>query len=331
MTYRPKVNDCGPNPAPEGSPYISNIALHLEQVVDYYPYGKVLREFKSGKEKYCYQGMHKDEELGENLFYTHFRQLDTDLGRWWRIDPVFKANWSPYVSMSNNPVLRIDPRGDDDYYDMNGKFIGSTSSGDAIRLIERSQYNEIVKKVDESKPEGVNDFVWNATKGMKLQKELSQVGVKVQVQSQEAQQALMDQLLAKHLNTGKEQGAFIILDVKNAKLYIQEDKGAKGTAKSIRFSNLTYSGDKKTIPGNSSLVVIADIHTHDTYGGPSTPENGAYGQNQNDLVFAQQENSTKYVKDLGGISKVTPDGRVVIEMPVTINTAIDALQEYGTR
>lgn len=75
------------------------------------------RHGSSNEYRYGYNGMEKDDELkGEGNSYTsYFRKLDPRIGRWFSIDPVYKAHTSPYVSMSNDPITRIDPDGDNDY------------------------------------------------------------------------------------------------------------------------------------------------------------------------------------------------------------------------
>jgi len=77
-----------------------------------------------------------NETKGEgNSYTTHFRQLDPRIGRWLTIDPIFKDFQSPYVSMSNNPIWRIDPNGDDDFFDSNGNFLFSTNFGNEVRIV----------------------------------------------------------------------------------------------------------------------------------------------------------------------------------------------------
>ncbi|WP_353780188.1 RHS repeat-associated core domain-containing protein [Winogradskyella sp. 3972H.M.0a.05] len=86
---------------------------------------------------YGFQGQEKDYEIkGEgNSYTTHFRFHDSRIGRWLSLDPVFKADQSPYISMSNNPITRIDPRGDDDFFDAKGNYLFSTATGDEVRII----------------------------------------------------------------------------------------------------------------------------------------------------------------------------------------------------
>jgi RHS repeat-associated protein len=85
---------------------------------DYYPFGMQMpgREFSLEEYRYGYQGSEKDNELaGEgNMYTTHFRALDTRIGRWLSVDPkVSELPWqSSYCSMDNNPLFYNDPVGD---------------------------------------------------------------------------------------------------------------------------------------------------------------------------------------------------------------------------
>ena len=86
---------------------------------DYYPFGMLMpnRHGQSENYRYGYQGSEKDNEVhGQNgsSYTTHFRQLDTRIGRWLSRDPLAnKFPWqSPYVSMDNNPIKNNDKNGD---------------------------------------------------------------------------------------------------------------------------------------------------------------------------------------------------------------------------
>jgi RHS repeat-associated protein len=75
-------------------------------------FGKTLRSFNGGN-KYGHQGSQRENELSENDYYTHFRGLDDDIARWKQIDPIFSPSESPYVSMSDNPVMFNDVLGNE--------------------------------------------------------------------------------------------------------------------------------------------------------------------------------------------------------------------------
>ena len=65
--------------------------------------------------KYKYNGIELDEDLGLNAYEAYYRILDPAIGRWWQIDPKIEegqVNLSPYTSMANDPMKLSDPRGD---------------------------------------------------------------------------------------------------------------------------------------------------------------------------------------------------------------------------
>jgi len=84
----------------------------IEHVADYFPYGKMLREFvDSYEEKYLTTQHERDVETG--LDYRGARYYDADLGRFLSTDPLAKdfAAWSPYNYVMANPVIFVDPDG----------------------------------------------------------------------------------------------------------------------------------------------------------------------------------------------------------------------------
>jgi RHS repeat-associated protein len=81
------------------------------------PFGMVMPNRNGGEGyRYGYQGSEKDDEVkgSGNSYTTHFRMLDPRIGRWMSIDPEAKRlPWhSPYVSMSDNPIIYTDENGD---------------------------------------------------------------------------------------------------------------------------------------------------------------------------------------------------------------------------
>jgi RHS repeat-associated protein len=89
----------------------------IRNSTDYSPFGVELdgRTVSLEGYRFGYQGSEKDNEFkGEgNSYTTEFRQLDTRLGRWLSVDPMYaKFPWqSPYVSFDNNPICFKDPLG----------------------------------------------------------------------------------------------------------------------------------------------------------------------------------------------------------------------------
>jgi RHS repeat-associated protein len=66
--------------------------------------------------RYKYNGIELNEDLGVNTYDAYFRELDYQTGRWWQIDPKVDAGYegvSPYASMYNDPIRFSDPLGDE--------------------------------------------------------------------------------------------------------------------------------------------------------------------------------------------------------------------------
>ena len=88
-----------------GSSYIIN-------ALDYYPYGKVLREYDNGAgDKYLTTQHERDQETG--LDYRGARYYDSDVARFLSLDPK-AAKYpmlSPYNYVAGNPIVLVDPDG----------------------------------------------------------------------------------------------------------------------------------------------------------------------------------------------------------------------------
>ncbi len=86
--------------------------VNIEYAADYYPYGKVLREFVNERaEKYLTTLHQRDEETG--LDYRGARYYDSDVARFLSLDPLAKdyVAWSPYNYVLGNPITFTDPTG----------------------------------------------------------------------------------------------------------------------------------------------------------------------------------------------------------------------------
>jgi RHS repeat-associated protein len=98
------VNCPGTNPQPSYS---------FNYISDYYAFGKILRSYvPSVLDRYGYQGCEREKRISDNNYSTHYRELDSDIGRWWSVDPKMKYSETAYSIFANNPILNTDPRGD---------------------------------------------------------------------------------------------------------------------------------------------------------------------------------------------------------------------------
>jgi len=79
---------------------------------NYYPFGKVLREYVNGdKERYLTTQHERDNETG--LDYRGARYYDSDVARFLSLDPLASdyPSWSDYNYVMGNPIVFVDPDG----------------------------------------------------------------------------------------------------------------------------------------------------------------------------------------------------------------------------
>ena len=94
------------------------LTAEVESFANYYPFGWTMPglEGNFGNYRYGFNGMEKDDELSNNgsLYTSLYRINDTRLGRWFSVDPLQNKfpQYSPYMSMDDNPVALNDPNGD---------------------------------------------------------------------------------------------------------------------------------------------------------------------------------------------------------------------------
>ena len=86
---------------------------------DYYPFGMTEpgRSYTRPGDDYRfgYTGHEKENDLAEGVYTTEYRLLDTRLGRWLSVDPLFTGypDMSSYNYCGGNPVMFWDPDGEE--------------------------------------------------------------------------------------------------------------------------------------------------------------------------------------------------------------------------
>ena len=142
------ITDIDYEPILENSAEIPIFVPDVLSYNDYYPFGMLVpnRNYSSPSYRYGFQGQEKDDEISGNgnSSTSFFRQFNLRLGRAFSLDPVQRAGQTMYSLMSNNPMIMVDPRGDDDYYNENGVYLYTdTKTSTDIRLITQAQFDKI--------------------------------------------------------------------------------------------------------------------------------------------------------------------------------------------
>ena len=115
-----------------------------------------------------FNGQEKDNEVGEGIYTAEFWEYDSRIGRRWNLDPVVKPWQSSYSCFSNSPISRIDPLGDDDYFDNKGVFLYRTKSGNNIMIKTNSKDLLLSQAVlSTSALRGIGQYYAKSVKGMK--------------------------------------------------------------------------------------------------------------------------------------------------------------------
>ncbi|MEM9546554.1 MAG: RHS repeat-associated core domain-containing protein [Bacteroidota bacterium] len=93
---------------PSGDKYI----YELDAAYDYFPFGKMLRDYEANEEKFLFTDKERDDETDYDNF--GFRHYDSDICKFTSIDPAAGKypGISPFAYVANNPISFIDPRGD---------------------------------------------------------------------------------------------------------------------------------------------------------------------------------------------------------------------------
>jgi hypothetical protein len=129
------------------------VDFYYPQVIssqDYYPFGAPMKErtFSSAGYRYGFNGQEKSDEIAGagNHNTAEYWEYDTRLGRRWNLDPFRKPWQSDYSALSNSPIWRVDPDGDDDFFNKDGSFSYSTKKGSKI-FVQTDKGNKLLTEV----------------------------------------------------------------------------------------------------------------------------------------------------------------------------------------
>ena len=120
------------------------------------------------KYRYSFNGQEKDDEIaGEgNINTALFWEYDTRLGRRWNLDVEPKSYCSNYSVFSNSPLVKIDPKGNSDYYTAGGKYLGSDgTTGTDIFVVTDEATIKALSTAVKGQDGYVNVGVQNLTEG----------------------------------------------------------------------------------------------------------------------------------------------------------------------
>jgi RHS repeat-associated protein len=96
--------------------YITNVNGEISQHIEYFPFGETFMEEHNATDEYShykFNGKELDQETG--LYYYGARYYDPQISMWYGVDPMASKYpmLSPYMYTAGNPVMLIDPDGED--------------------------------------------------------------------------------------------------------------------------------------------------------------------------------------------------------------------------
>ncbi len=314
-------------------PTIAPTQAAMQQGKDYCLFGAPMpgRQFNNGSYRFGFNGQEKDDEIAGagNSNTAEYWQYDTRLGRRWNRDKVVKPWESSYAAFSNSPLIFVDPNGNDDYYNKAGKYLGNDGSGTNIRIT-----NMITTKKQ-------FEYVASQAGGVEVLKssEHSQE-VKIMAGQEKAIQKLYDD----SQQSGKERTAYVVLDVENATLSLEEQ--APSPKDDEHSSHNEYGigdgaygkqqgGDHIYVKGSPNKVIVGQVHGHPSKDGEILKEGVSEegGSNvkkgESDVKAAENMKVPVYAVDKYSIHKVDQKSTITNCQPKTTEVLKDALETSG--
>jgi RHS repeat-associated protein len=116
------------------------------QINNYYPFGTPFYDevntTNASFQPFKYNGKELDMMHGLNTYDYGARQYYAALPVWDRVDLLAEKNqnMTPYHFCHDNPINRIDPDGNDDYFNNNGTFLYSKGDGGTIYVMQNGSF-----------------------------------------------------------------------------------------------------------------------------------------------------------------------------------------------
>jgi hypothetical protein len=261
-----------------------------------------------------FNGQERDDEIaGVGNFNTAlYWEYDTRLGRRWNVDQVKKPWQSGFACFSNSPIWKLDPKGNDDYYNYAGKYIGSDNAKTTnIRLVSSKQaFEEYQNRSIEV-----------------LQRETKVVTVEGNTDN------AINDIYINSVKNKIEQKAYIILNTKDATLGIEvqpqsPEDGINGSMNEWESYSRGSDKIKSPIGATGTNVIVGQIHGHP---GKELGANVIPGPSRKDVQAAKDLGVPVYPVDKQSIYKVDQNGNIPDAFCKDENAPIlqDALETSG--
>ena len=214
----------------------------VEEKNDYYPFGGLMSSSSSSVQPYKYNGKELDTKNGLNWYDYGARMYDAVLGRWHVMDPMAEKyyGWSPYVYCKNNPVLRVDIDGKDDYtINSAGRLFRTTVKGSTSdRLMSTRSGVELITVKDKELLSGMYSKQDSKLGGLEIYNSTSSLEDATAVFKFGADNTSVEWKLDVYNDNG-------------SKVAIIGTSGKEGSVFSDKQSELNVKGDK-----------VVDMHSH---------------------------------------------------------------------